>query len=322
MITDIINDELLNALKKTGLTQSEALVYLSLLHYGKEGVRVMELNKNLISLKRTTIYSILKKLEELQAITVIESDDTPRNARKYILKLPSDYYQDCFEKIKKDLENLEYLRPIFEKKLVEFYNQPAKMELMDINEILRPYIEPLLIKGWTIKSGIQEEHIPVLNCSLFEVFLTTNKFYLIDEVPFHLFLFDFNIEEDQKAFHYFMKSILADSHKIISNHLKSTEFELNERTVEILGHRFPGYYIRFDKNTIKDNELLPSLLEYYHLKNFNQLPESIEFGSGIAIPVKNKLFFLWAESKEIIEMGIKPIVDIEIERKPNNKKKV
>lgn len=321
MIADIIDDELLMTLKKTGLTQNEALVYLSLLRYGKEAVRAVELNKNLLSLKRTTLYSILKKLEELGAISIVESDDTPRNARKYKLELPSNYYHKCIKKIQKELEYLEKLRPFFEKDLLTLYNRPIKIELKDINNILKPYIEPLLNEGWMIKSGIQEEHIPVLNCSLFEIFLTSNNYYCIDEVPFHLFLFDFNIEEDEKAFHFFMKRILADSHKIISRHLKSSDFELSERTVEIRGYKFPGYYLRFNKKIIKDNELLPSLLEYCNLKHFNELPETIEFGLGIAIPVKTKLFFLWAESKGIIETAIKPIIEIEILNSPNQEKK-
>ena len=93
MSESISNLTIINTLKVIGLTHSEAIVYLALLKYGESGTRVLDLITTLKPMKRTTLYSVLSKLEELGCATISEKVTTPRNARIYAAVSPITFLQ-------------------------------------------------------------------------------------------------------------------------------------------------------------------------------------------------------------------------------------
>lgn len=297
-------------LKGTGLTHSEASIYLELLKYGESGTIVLDLIKSLESMKRTTLYSVLSKLEKMGGVVTSENSNTPRNVRIYTAVSPIIFLQNKIDSINKELQRLKELEPLFENQLNKLYLHGASFGLEDVNDLLKPYAKPLLDSGWKIRSTMQEEHVPVLNYSVYEIIFLTEKFYCFEEIPFHLFLFDEVIEENYELFHVILKSMILESQKIISAFLNNDALEIKETQVQLFHHSLSGFYIRVKKSDL-EKDFFPSLMQYFNVKTTEDLPEIIDFGLGVAIPIKNKLFYIWAESVELVEKAIEPIFSLE-----------
>ena len=52
---------------------------------------------------------------------------------------------------------------------------------------------------------------------------------------------------------------------------------------------------------IKKHILFPKIRDFLGLKKEEKLPQKFEIGIGIVIPIKNKIFYIWAESKKLID---------------------
>jgi predicted transcriptional regulator len=301
----------LDALVGAGLTQTEASVYLEMLKYGETGTRVFDLLKSIEKLNRTTLYSILTKMESSGIVLVSESSSTPRNARLYSAIPPMQLLQRKIEDLQSEIERLKGLEPIFKTNLNDVYIHGASIGLDAINDAIRPYIAPLLDNlGWKIKSVVQEEHLPVFNYSVYDVVLQVDKFIFLDEIPFHLFVFDENIEYNDQLMQIMIRGITSESKRYISAYLGNIPYEIHEMRCQVLGHELPAFQIRMKKADLEPFVITP-MLRYYGVSDLDELPGEVECTFGVAITFKNRMFYVWAESRELIEQAIAPIFSIE-----------
>lgn len=304
------NSTALDVLVEIGLTQTEAEVYYELLKFGKAGTRVFDLLKSLQRMNRTTLYSILSKMESSGMVLVTEGINTPRNARSYSALPPLHLLQQKIEDLQAEIDRLKELEPMFKRNLNDVYMHGATISLESINNEVKPYIKPLLDGGWKIKSIVQEEHLPVLNYSVYDIVLHTDTYIFLDEIPFHLFIFDEDIESNKQLMQIMVRSITIESKKYISAYLGKTPYEMYESRRSILNHDLPVFQIRIHKANLEAS-LIPPVLQYLGAGSLDDIPEEVDLTFGVVIIFQNRLFYVWAESLELIEKAIAPIFSIE-----------
>ncbi len=303
--------ELLEYLVKFGFLENEAFVYLTLLKYGSFGITVQALNKELKSIKRTNIYTILAKLQNSGAISYTQDYQSPNNARRFYTLSPLQYYHKFIQQKKKELENLIGLEEIFRDNLEILYTNQNKYSISDVNCHIAKYISPLLESGWQIKSISQQENVPGLNYSIYEIFLLVPEYHCINEIPFHLFLFNNEIENNSQALEFLLKTIKNEGCKIFESYMQIKEYNLIDRQIKLKGSFYASFSMQVEKRLLKNSVLLPIILKYFNQNSINDLPNFVELGIAIFLPIKNKLFYIWAESIELLEQCIQPILEIE-----------
>ena len=72
----------------------------------------------------------------------------------------------------------------------------------------------------------------MFNYSVYDIVFQVDDYYFFDEVPFHLFLYEEDIEQNHEIMQFFLKSITSESHKYIAAYLNDIPFEFNEEQVQ------------------------------------------------------------------------------------------
>ncbi|MFW9902250.1 MAG: helix-turn-helix domain-containing protein [Candidatus Thorarchaeota archaeon] len=334
-----INKEVkfIRVLEKSGLNYNEALVYFSLIKLGQKGATVYELDHHFTPfLKRTTIYSILRKLIELGSVREGEQKQGSRKVTLFIANKPEEYYDKIILKKQKELDSLKKLKEKYLDYLSIIYQEGIEYNIEELDDFIQPYLKPLVKKGWIITSYLVKKEVPLFEYSVYDCMLKSPNAKYLKENSFHLFLFENDIEKDTTSLQFFIKGLRNKTHEIISYFSDIKRYKLDDKQLTFYNKTYPGFNLTVKLNDLKNSkffdEVIDGIRSYWkkgdiggHLANDSkELQEqisnqektlfsndSIDIWKAVIIPIKNKLFFLWAESYEILNEMVEPIFIIE-----------
>ena len=331
----------INVLEKTGLNHNEARIYFELLKHGIRGTTAYDLDHHFEEIKRTTIYSILKKLIALGCIREKTSSKAPKKATVFVGVEPETYFDFLISSKKEELRFLEELK---EKNIEYFemiYSSGLEYDIKDVDSVMLPYLEPLMETGWNISSYYLKEDVPVFGYSIFDtmlnppkysvydIMLTPPKFKLLKDSSFHLFIFNFEIENDENALKFFIDSLKKQTLEIISFFSDIKEYVYEEVPLDLFNTQFTGLSLKIKKRDLgKIFKDIKSKIRVYwdedderrHFdtdsniideQSISDPNEQIDVWKAVIIPIKNKIFFLWSESLDLLKKMAKPIFLVE-----------
>ncbi len=330
-------EEFIQALEKSGLNYNEALVYFSLIKLGQKGTTVYELDHHFTPfLKRTTIYSILRKLIELGCVREGEQKQGSRKVTLFIANKPEEYYDRIILEKEEELLILKSLKEKYSDYFRIIYQEGMEYYIEELDELIQPYLRPLVEKGWRITSYLIKKEVPLFEYTVYDCMLKSPNAKYLKENSFHLFLFDENIENDTNSLQFFIKGLKNKTHEIVSYFSDIKEYKLEDRKLEFFKKTYPGFNLTVKLEDLKNSkffdEVIDGIRSYWkkgdigehlapNLKDSQEQidnhekarfsEDSLDIWKAVIIPIQNKLFFLWAESYEILKEMVEPIFIIE-----------
>jgi len=305
MIGENKGKELITLLQKTGLNPNEAQIYFTLLKSGFEGCMVREIAR-LLPIERTTIYSILRKLIKHGYVKEGGLSKTAKKASIFIAEEPEAYFNSLILKKEKELKKLQEFREKYTNRFQKIYQEGFEYSYDEIDSFMQPYFKPLVEKGWKIKSYHVEKLI-VLDYTIYHSILQCPNAKYVNMNGYHVFAFNYNIEEDENALNYFtdkLKKSLLNELLYLSN---IKDFLVEDSNIKIFGDLYPSFNIRINIKEIKNLDI--SYTYFKESKDYKSDDITDIMGISIIFPIKNKLFFLLAESQEILEEMVEPVLN-------------
>ncbi|MBD3253761.1 MAG: hypothetical protein GF383_01645 [Candidatus Lokiarchaeota archaeon] len=277
-------------LQKADLSSNEAKVYYSLIQHGKKGTIVDEIRKN-TNIVRTTIYSVLKRLLEM-GLVFEKSDSTgPKGAKMFTAKDPELFFNEIIRKKKKELEALEHINKSTGIKLKMVYLESSKVseEMVDIFVI--PYLKDLLDNGWQVIECIVEKSKITHGFEAYDLTLLNPNAKFVKDAGFLVFKYDRIVENDENTLNYMYETLkIKGKEEILKKDIGVEEVILNDTTINLNGNRYQGFLPKF---------------RFIHDEEFREMTEAV------MIPIKDKIFFLWAENHQFITEMTEKIFKIE-----------
>ncbi len=332
-------EEYIQILQKIGLNHSDATVYFALLKEGPKGSTVYELVHHFEgALKRTTIYSILRKLIVIGCVKEGGARDNERKATVFIATKPEKFFKKLISEKEKELEKLKKIKENYVEYLDLIYQKGIEHSLDEIDEILHPYLLPLVNKGWTITSFSQTKGMPMFEYEVYDIMFKPKRYRYINEVSFHAFIFDYDIENNENGLAFFIRGLKKKTNEVIKYFSQLKEYSLEDTTLTFFNKVYPGFHLKVKLEELQRSkyyEKIPDQVRTYwkeeekveHVKiksgrnktdddDFTTTGKAIdsatiEIWQAVSIPVGNKLFFLWAESHKLLKTMIEPIFKIE-----------
>ena len=282
-MTSDTNEEYIEGLQKIGLTREEALIYITLIQHGKKGTYIKDLTDHL-PIKRTTIYSILNRLHDRKCVRENSEYDGPKGAKIYAAISPESYMSRIINKKKIELKLLEKIKLDVIDRLETIYLESIEFSLNEIDDFLKPYLNSLYEKGWKVIEHIVEKFQITHEFEAYDTTLLIPDAKIVKDAGFMVFKYNRDVENDENTLNY-MFDMLSRKGKeeVLNKGIGVEDIELNETIIEIKGKRFRGHTPKF---------------KFEHTDKYIQMTETV------MIPIKNKIFFIWAENhKFILEMA-------------------
>ncbi|KKK41416.1 MAG: Sugar-specific transcriptional regulator TrmB [Candidatus Lokiarchaeum sp. GC14_75] len=294
-------------LENIGLTHNQSLIYFTLIKAGKKGSIVRELN-HVTDIKRTNIYPILHELIDIGCIIEGGYAEKSKNAAIYIAVEPVIYFDQVIHKKRGEIEHLQKFKDRHAKSLQTIFQDGIEITLDEIDPILRNYFKPLIMSGWKIQSYVKRTNIPMFDYEVFDCMLYAPHARILKDCSFHLFTFGYNIQNDKNALEFFSQSLKRKTKEMKSYFFDIKQIQLLDEKVEFFNHTFPSYRMRIKINDLKNSKYFSEeLKEDANVKK----SQFFDIGKAVIIPIKNKLFYVWAESNQILSEILEPIVKIE-----------
>lgn len=285
-----IEQKLIDNLKKTGLSQEESRIYLTLIQHGKKGTYVKDLTRH-TSIERTTIYSLLKRLIEKRCVIEAEQSNAPKNAKIFIALSPINFIKKVLEEKERQLKELKELELILADKLEKIFQMSVVYPIEEVNEFLKPYLKPLIEKGWKIISQIIEKSEINFGFEAYDCILLSPDAKIIKDSGFIAFKFDYEIENDNNSIDFIINLLRRKGkEEIINKGIGVKDVKLTDSKIKIFGKIFPSFKIEF---------------------LFNQNNEYQELTKSIILPIKKKIFFIWTETHEILKEIVEVVFKVE-----------
>ena len=277
-MTSIIKEsQLISIFQSFGLSQNESQVFLALTSYGKKGSIVKELN-HILPIQRTNIYNILHKLIEFGCVKEGGQALKAKNATIYIASEPIQYLNELIEKKQDELKNLQKIKQKYSDALHSIFQRGLEVSFDDLDLLIKPYFEPLVNAGWKIKSyTIRKE---MFDYEVYDCVLFAPHAKFLKDCSFHLFIFGYDIQNDKTALDFFSKSLKRKTKEMKTYSLDINNLQLIDDTVKIFDKTFLCF-------KMKDGER--------------------NIGKAIILPLREKLFYFWAESDAILKEMAEPI---------------
>ena len=294
-------------LENIGLTHNQSLIYFTLIKAGKSGSIVRELD-HATDINRTNIYPILHELIDLGGIVEGGYAEKSKNAAIYIAAEPINFISHLIQKKRDELNHLQEFKKINAKSLQTIFQEGIEITLDEIDPILRDYFKPLIMSGWKIHSYVKRKDIPMFDYEVYDCMLYAPHANILRDCSFHLFTFGYDIQNDKNALEFFSQSLKRKTKEMKSYFFDIKQIQLLDEKVEFFNNTFPSY-----KMQIKISDLKNSKYFSEELKEDINVNKSLffEIGKAVIMPIKNKLFYLWAESNQILSEIIEPIIKIE-----------
>ena len=282
-MTSDTTEEYIGGLQKIGLTREEALIYITLIQHGKKGTYIKDLTDHL-PIKRTTIYSILNRLHDRKCVRENSEYEGPKGAKIYAAISPESYMSRIINKKKIELKLLEKIKLDVIDRLETIYLESIEFSLNEIDDFLKPYLNSLYEKGWKVIEHIVEKFQITHEFEAYDTTLLIPDAKIVKDAGFMVFKYNRDVESDENTLNY-MFDMLSRKGKeeILNKGIGIEDVELIESKIEIKGKKFKGHLPKF---------------KFEHTDKYIQMTETV------MIPIKNKIFFIWAENhKFILEMA-------------------
>lgn len=282
-MTGDTTEEYIGGLQKTGLTREEALIYITLIQHGKKGTYIKDLTDHL-PIKRTTIYSILNRLHDRECVRENSEYEGPKGAKIYSAISPESYMSRIINKKKTELELLEKIKLDVIDKLETMYLESIEFSINEIDDFLKPYLKSLYKKGWKVIEHIVEKFQITHEFEAYDTTLLVPDAKIVKDAGFMVFKYNRDVENDENTLNY-MFDMLSRKGKeeILNKGIGVEDVMLIESIIEIKGKKFKGHTPKF---------------KFEHTDKYIQMTETV------MIPIKNRIFFMWAENhKFILEMA-------------------
>jgi sugar-specific transcriptional regulator TrmB len=269
----------IQALRKTGLTHEESQIYFTLIQHGKKGTYIKDLTEHL-SIKRTTIYSILNRLIAKGCVNLNRKLDGPKGAKIFSAISPKLYMDKIIRSKKLELAELEETKINILDDLELIYLKNREFSIDEVDDFLKPYLDPLYKIGWKVINYYVEKSKITQGFEAYDTTLLIPTAKVVKDAGFIVFKHDHDVENDSNTLNY-MFDLLSKKGKeeVLRKDLGVVEIDLIEKQFKIKGKFYRGHLPKF---------------KFDHSNNYVQMTESV------MIPFKNKVFFLWAENHEFI----------------------
>ncbi len=276
-------EDFILGLEKTGLSHEEAIVYFTLINHGKKGTYIKDLTDH-ISIKRTTIYSIMNRLHEKGYVRENPDYDGPKGAKMYAAISPELFINRIINLKKSELELLEKIKTNVFNNLETLYLESIEFSFKEIDTFLKPYLKSLYEKGWKVIEHLVEKSQITYDFEAYDITLLVPEAKFVKDAGFMVFKYNRDVESDVNTLNY-MFDMLSRKGKeeVLNKGIGVVDIELIESEIEMKGRKFKGH--------------LPKFM-FEHDDKYIQLTETV------MIPIKDKIFFMWAENHTfILEMA-------------------
>jgi hypothetical protein len=294
-------------LESIGLTHNQSLIYFTLIKAGKKGSIVRELD-HVTNIKRTNIYPILHELIDLGYIIEGGYAEKSKNAAIYIAEEPIDLINQLIHKKRDEINYLQKFKETNLKSLQNIFQEGIEITLDEIDPILRDYFKPLIMSGWKIHSYVKRDNLPMFDYEVYDCMLNAPHAKILKDCSFHLFKFGYDIQNDKNALEFFSQSLKRKTKEIKSYFFDIKQIQLLDEKIEFFDNTFQGYKMKIKINDLKNSKYFSEeLKEDIH----EGKSPFFEIGKAVIIPIKNKLFYFWAESNQILSEIIESIIENE-----------
>ena len=300
-------DNFVELLENIGLTHNQSLIYFTLIKAGRNGSIVRDLD-HATDIKRTNIYPILHELIDLGCIIEGGYAEKSKNAAIYIAEKPINFINHLLQKKREEINHLQKFKETNAKSLQNIFQEGIDITLDQIDPILREYFKPLIMSGWKIQSYVKRNNIPMFDYEVFDCMLYAPHASILKDCSFHLFTFGYDIQSDKNALEFFTQSLKRKTKEMKSYFFDIKQIQLLDEKVEFFNNTFPSFKMRIKISDLKNSKYFSEeLKEDTNVKSGNYF----DIGKAVIMPIKNKLFYFWAESNQILNEIIEPIIKIE-----------
>jgi len=300
-------DNFVELLENIGLTHNQSLIYFTLIKAGRNGSIVRDLD-HATDIKRTNIYPILHELIDLGCIIEGGYAEKSKNAAIYIAEKPINFINHLLQKKREEINHLQKFKETNAKSLQNIFQEGIDITLDQIDPILREYFKPLIMSGWKIQSYVKRNNIPMFDYEVFDCMLYAPHASILKDCSFHLFTFGYDIQSDKNALEFFTQSLKRKTKEMKSYFFDIKQIQLLDEKVEFFNNTFPSFKMRIKITDLKNSKYFSDeLKEDTNVKSDHYF----EIGKAVIMPIKNKLFYFWAESNQILSEIIEPIIKIE-----------
>ncbi|MFX0072502.1 MAG: helix-turn-helix domain-containing protein [Candidatus Hermodarchaeota archaeon] len=301
-------NEIIELLQNFGLTSNQAQVYLALLKAGTKGSIVRELD-HALDIKRTNIYPILNDLIELGCVKEGGRAEKSKNASIFIAIDPIKFIDHLIQKKQLEITTLNEIKKTHSTLLQNIFKKGFEIKLNEIDASLKPYFKPLIDSGWRIQSYVERKELTMFNYQVYDCLLYAPHARFLKDCSFHLFLFDYDIEKDKNALVFFTQGLKRKTKEMKSYFFDIKQFQLIDDEFQAFNNKFHCFKMRVKVKDLENSDYFTKVSQDSTKKEVRNI--YYEIGKAIIIPIKEKIFYLWAESDEILYEMIKPVFKTE-----------
>jgi len=301
-------NEFIELLENIGLTRNQALVYFALIKAGLKGSIVRELN-HALEIKRTNIYPILSDLTELGCVKGGGRAEKSKNATIFTAVDPIEFLDHLIQKKHAEIDILLDIKKLHSNSLQTIFKKGIEVNLNEVDSSLKLYFKPLIDNGWRILSYIERKELAMFNYQVYDCLLHAPHARFLKDCSFHLFVFDYDIEKDKNALEFFAQGLKRKTKEMKSYFFDIKQFQLIDDKLLMFKKELHCFKMRVKIKDLENSEYFTQILgEFEDDERKNQY---YEIGKAVILPMKAKIFYLWAESEEILKEMIEPILKIE-----------
>ena len=297
-------------LEDIGLTHNQSLIYFTLIKAGKKGSIVRELD-HVTDIKRTNIYPILRELIDFGCVLEGGYAEKSKNATIYIAVEPNELITHLIQKKKDEIQTLKKFKEANSRVLQEVFEKGMEISLEEIDPIMRQYVAPLIKFGWKLNSYVQRKEMPMFDYEVHDCMLHAPNAKILKDCSFHLFIFGYDIQHDKGALEFFSQSLKRKTREMKSYFFDIKQIQLIDEQVELFENKYPCFKMEIKSSDLKNSRYFSEIAEDLKDEFNNQDDDYLEIGKAIILHFENKLFYLWAESNQILKEMIKPILEVE-----------
>ena len=300
--------EIIELLENIGLTRNQARVYFALIKAGNKGNIVRELD-HALDIKRTNIYPILNDLIELGCVRESGQAEKSKNATIFTAIDPAEFIDHIIQRKHAEIDQLLEIKKIHSIYLQNIFKKGIEVKLDEIDSSLRPYFISLIDSGWRIESYVERKELALFNYQVYDCLLHAPNAHYLKDCSFHLFVFDYNIEGDKNALEFFTQGLKRKTKEMKSYFYDVKQIQLIDDKLLMFDKEMRCFKMMVKIKDLEDSEYFPKILQISK-KNLRK-NHYYEIGKAIILPIKEKIFYLWAESDEILKEMVIPIFMIE-----------
>ena len=297
-------NEIIELLDSIGLTRNQTLVYLALIKAGMKGSIVREID-HALDIKRTNIYPILSDLIEIGCVKEGGRAEKSKNAQIFIAVNPVEFLDHLIQKKHAEIDTLLEIKKNHSHYLQTIFKKGIEVNLDEIDSNLKPYFKPLVDNGWRIQSYIERKELAMFNYEVYDCLLHAPHARFLKDCSFHLFIFDYDIEKDMNALEFFTQGLKRKTKEMKSYFFDIKQFQLIDDKLLMFKKELNCFKMRVKIKDLENSEYFNEILEEF--KDNGSKNRYYEIGKAIILPIKEKIFYIWAESDEILKEMVAPI---------------